>query len=138
ETSKAIISTIKEYIDQNMATQASLINKLNERIDSCLSQQVYKDQKAQEPATQELPAAIVHNYNYSLTGFNNNDQDARTIPGQQGNCLLTPILDNLRINSQHNEAKNPAHNDQQAILKLNRPIKVKITTRKYSAFDYSG
>ncbi|CAG8777463.1 35020_t:CDS:2, partial [Racocetra persica] len=58
ETSKAIISTIKEYINHNMVTQASLINKLNERIDSCLSQQVHNDQKTQEPATQEPPAAI--------------------------------------------------------------------------------
>ncbi|CAG8799963.1 792_t:CDS:2, partial [Racocetra fulgida] len=99
-SSNAIISTIKEYIDQTMSAHMDLINKINKRIEASLNQQKQKDRPN-----------------------NNNDF------GQQGNCPLTPILNNLLINI--NDPSQQNGKDTMSITKshVNKAIKIRSMTQ---------
>ncbi|CAG8493171.1 4630_t:CDS:2, partial [Racocetra fulgida] len=106
-----IISTIKAYIDQNMATQTNLINKLNERLDLCFNQLNNKEQTSQ-PSNTNLQhsniAPLTHNHEFNLAQHEKNNNTHNT--NQQSNCPLTPILNNLIISSNsHGATQEAAH-----------------------------
>ncbi|RIB12829.1 hypothetical protein C2G38_2041499 [Gigaspora rosea] len=61
------------------------------------------------------------------------------IQPQQGNCPLTPILNNLIISATKlpNEKSAVVPNEAQGIFLYNKAIKVKATMRTYPSLEYS-
>ncbi|CAG8610757.1 8442_t:CDS:2 [Racocetra fulgida] len=93
-SSNAIISTIKAYIDQSMAAQMDLINKMNERLD-LFNQQQNSDLQSNPTQQGSGPS---HNHDFDLTSLQQADNQNKDISTQQCNCPLTPLLNNLLIN----------------------------------------
>ncbi|CAG8736335.1 16251_t:CDS:1, partial [Racocetra fulgida] len=127
------------YIDQNTAIQTNLINKLNEQLDLCFNQLNNKEQTSQPSNTNLQHSNIApqtHNYEFNLAQSDSHEKNNNTHnTNQQGNCPLTPILNNLIISSNSHGATQEA---ARTTFTTNGILKVKVTTRRYSSFDYSS
>ncbi|RIB17453.1 hypothetical protein C2G38_2313763 [Gigaspora rosea] len=136
-SANSIIDSIKSYIDQSMGLQFSMINKLNKRLDEYANQQPTQNvqQKEKNPMT-----VLKHNHEYNSTAASgSNAINPERSLSQQGNCLLTSILNNFIISAakQPNEKSPASSNEAQGISLHNKAIKVRATTRMYPALDYS-
>ncbi|CAG8458972.1 22447_t:CDS:2 [Cetraspora pellucida] len=143
-SSNAIICNIKSYIDQTMATQTNLINKLNNRLDTYLNnQQAQKTPSVSNSYSQEInynqtnKNNLGHNHEFNIANPQHPDEQSSNSTNQQGNCPLTPILNNLLINSRDTITQDKAHITTQPTPQTNSMICLKSTHRKYPSIEYT-
>ncbi|CAG8594285.1 6943_t:CDS:2 [Racocetra fulgida] len=135
-SSNMIISTIKEYIDQTLDAHMVLINKLNTRIDSSLNQQKQSPQLT-HPTQNPQDTAATHNHTFNLSSPQQTNRPNDNSNTQQGNCPLTPLLNNLLIDASNSSQYNERDITTQATPHTNKAIKIKTTMRKFPSFEYT-
>ncbi|CAG8747911.1 9968_t:CDS:1 [Cetraspora pellucida] len=137
-SSNTIILAIKTYIDQNNEAHKNMIAKINKCLDLCFNQiqqthhqHTTRPQQHNESNPQDKPLTSHHNHKFSISPTQQNKEHSSINTGtQQGNCPLTPLLDNLTVSSNglQGTSYKPSYDSSYTVPLLNGTLKIKMTT----------